>query len=376
MISEFDDIRAYHDDEVKGIMAKLIKSRPQISAIRSAITKGVFSKWYFYETLLFNWFKIKRFQINSIEDFQKKITRRGVKMLLRNSSAGFSVSGIENLKADKGYFFISNHRDIVLDAALLSYALTENGLPTCYIAFGDNLIENQFIGDLMRINKGFIVHRNLPMREQFRSSLHLSSYINSLLEDNKSVWIAQRDGRSKDGSDKTKATILKMLTFIGREKRLSFYDVVKRQHIVPISISYEIDPCDKMKACELASLDEFQKYSKKPYEDLNSIITGIKGYKGRIHLSVGKEFSINENEDENILATAIDLEIHKNYHLFPPNYAAHDMLNNKNEFSALYSDKDKELLMKRMVGLNERQRHFLLLQYANPVENKIIEELF
>lgn len=376
MTSDFDDIRAYRDDEAKAVMTKLIKSRPQISSIRSAITKGAFSKWYLYESLLFNWFKIKRFQINSIYDFQKKITRRGLKMLLRNSCAGFTLSGIENLNPNLGYFFISNHRDIVLDAALLSYALFNNKIKTPHIAFGDNLIENQFIGDLMRVNKGFIVHRNLPMREQFRSSQKLSSYINSLLDSNESVWIAQRDGRSKDGSDKTKATILKMLTFIGKEKRISFYDVVKGYHIVPISISYEIDPCDKMKAIELASIDEFQTYKKKPYEDLNSIITGIKGYKGKIHLAIGKEVTINENEDENALASAIDIEIHKNYHLYPLNYLAHDRLNNKFEFASHYGKKEEEVLASRLEGLSPREVHFLLLQYANPVENKIREGLF
>lgn len=371
--NEFDDIRSYEDQDVKRVMKALLKARPQIRSIRKVFFKKRKFFGFFLEALLFAHLNYQKVRIKTIKDFQKKLTVPALKRVLKLSCDGLSFSGLENIEKGKGYFFIGNHRDIILDAALLSFNLLQNQFDTCYFAFGDNLIEKDFFGDLLRINKGFVVRRNLPLRELFKSSEHLSCYINHLLENNCSLWIAQRNGRSKDGTDETKPTVLKMLSFMDRRKKIPFSQTMKRFHIVPVSIAYEYDPCDRMKAKELASLEEFNEYKKKPYEDLNSIFMGIKGQKGRIHLAIGKEIEIPEMVDENHLAHLIDLEIHKNYHLWSSNFAAYDLIHAVEKFRSQYSDQTVKILKNRMEGLTEKEQYFLLLQYANPVENQIKE---
>lgn len=372
--SGFDEIRSYRDEDVPHIMKELIGSRRQVRMIRRFMFRGKHLLPGLILARFFrSWLKKQARVIHSVYDFQFRVTNRGVRKVIDKSTRGAEVSGLGHLREGVGYFFISNHRDIIMDTALLSHFMIENGLETPHSAFGDNLIVNKFTENLMRINKGFIVRRNLPMREQFVSSKQLSSYINHLLDNNESVWIAQRDGRSKDGSDRTKATVLKMLNFSKRKKGVSFHKMMSSYNIVPISVSYEIDPCDAMKAKELYMKEQHEGYEKKPYEDLKSVITGIKGWKGAVHLAIGDVLTIKEGDDEHDIALGIDLEIHKNYKLWPTHYAAWDRLNSSDRFREHYSEEGIRLLESRLDGLPEEMHRYLLLQYANPVQNQIDE---
>ncbi len=371
--SEFDDIRGYDDKDVDAILNQYFTK----SEIRNLVNlifrnKNIFFRFFFYKKIK-KWFRVALKDVKTVEDFQKKVTKGTVETILKRGSAGFTYDGIDKIEKGVGYFFVSNHRDIILDAALFCYILFKSDLPTCYNAFGDNLIVNPMVEAILRINKCFIVRRNLPMREQFTSSKHLSKYINALLDNNESVWIAQRDGRSKDGSDITKPTILKMLNFARRDKSVSFKTMMDQYKIVPIAISYEFDPCDQMKAKELCATELTGSYVKKPYEDLKSMLSGINGKKGRIHMAIGSVVTTEEGQNETDIALAIDKEIHKIYKLWPIHYAAWDCYNQSKRFKEFYSDETISQLEKRMEGLSEEEKPFLLLQYANPVQNKIDE---
>ena len=372
--SIYDDIRSYRDSDMVPILKQMIRARIQLRLIRMFFYKKMrIVPGLIVDRFFRNWLKKELKQIKCTEDFFSRATDVDFDRLVGESSTEFTVSGIEKIEKGVGYFFISNHRDIFLDSILLNSTLNNNNIPTCHCAFGDNLVINKFVENFLRLNKGFIVKRNLPMREQFISSKHLSSYINFLLVNNESIWIAQSDGRSKDGSDITKPTVLKMLSFSKRVKRASFYNMMKNYKIIPVSVSYEFDPCDAGKAKELHYKHSDKEYQKKRYEDLSSIIKGIKGWKGKIHMSIGAKVNITEDDNENTISEKIDLEIHKNYKLWPNNYLAHDLLNNQTKFKDYYTNKDREKFQLRLDLVLEDERSFLLLQYANPVANQIRE---
>jgi glycerol-3-phosphate O-acyltransferase len=259
----------------------------------------------------------------------------------------------------------------VLDPALLNYVLAKNGFPIAQIAFGDNLLVNDVVGDLIRLNRSFIVKRNLPPRQQFEESLRLSRYIQHVLEKGESVWIAQRSGRSKDGIDTTNPAVLKMLHFAKRKEKMSFADFVNSVNIVPVSISYEYDPCDRIKAWEVYRKRTRGTHNKRRYEDLVSMLAGLKGFKGRVHYRFSEPIRGNF-ADEKELAHEIDTRIQAGYNLWATNFIAYDVVHHTDLFEQSYSQFEKQRFFLRFRRLTDKVKQVLLESYANPVVNKML----
>ena len=271
-------------------------------------------------------------KVNNNMDFQLEFMHHAIRVIIERSSTGLTFGGFENLDPTKAYLFIANHRDILLDSAILQILLVENGFNTTEITFGDNLMQGGFVNDFGKLNRMYTVIREGNNKELYEISQKLSTYIRrTLLEKNESVWIAQRNGRTKDGNDMTQHGLIKMLHLSGGK---NFTESIKQLNIVPLSISYEYEPCDDLKVQETYLSSLLTKYLKAPGEDLKSIISGIKQQKGRIHMEVGKpieqelieiEKTTNENEKIKELATLIDEQIINNYKLWPLNYIASDI---------------------------------------------------
>ena len=307
--------------------------------------------------------------VHSYDDFQHKVTAGFfIPAILENSTTGFSVSGGDNLDKNKGYLFISNHRDIILDCTLLDYALKQKNLPLCEMAVGDNLMVNQLVEDLFRMNGGIIIKRNLPMREKYLESIRISEYfVETVSEENKSIWVAQKSGRSKDGRDLTQSAIIKMLYLSKKKEGCSCSELIKKCNIVPVAISYQYDPNDINKGREEVTKEHNDgKYEKKKYEDLISMVKGLRCQKGQVHVSIGNPLEGEYNTPEEV-AAAIDREIHLNYRLFDTNYLAYDVLEGGDRFKDHYATLDRNEFLSKFAHLSEDVRSFVLNTYANPV---------
>ncbi len=307
-------------------------------------------------------------KVQTYEDFQYLITA-GIFLpaIERNSMTDFTYGGFESLDKDTAYLFISNHRDIVLDCALLDYALMKVDLPLCEMAIGDNLLVNQFTTDMFKLNGGVTVKRNLPMREQYQESLRLSRYFVELIsEGNKSIWVAQKSGRAKDGIDKTNSAIIKMLHLSYKSSGITFSDLIKRVNIVPVAISYQYDPNDINKGREEVSKKLHGTYQKKKYEDLVNMLRGLRRFKGRVHIQMGTPL-VDDYKNADEVAVEIDRQIHLNYRLWDTNYFAYDYLNKGSEFSAKYASLNEKKFLDRYRWLNEELMSTILHSYANPV---------
>ena len=307
--------------------------------------------------------------VHAYDDFQHKVTAGYfIPAIIDKTTTGFSVSGGEKLDKDKGYLFISNHRDIILDCTLLDYALKAKNLPLCEMAVGDNLMVNQLVEDLFRMNGGIIIKRNLPMREKYLESIRISEYfVETVSEENKSIWVAQKSGRSKDGKDLTQSAIIKMLYLSKKREGYSFSELMKKCNIVPVAISYQYDPNDINKGREEVTKEHNDgKYEKKKYEDLISMVKGLRCQKGHVHVAIGDPLEGEYNTPEEV-AEAIDNQIHLNYRLFDTNYLSYDVLEGGYRFKEFYSSLDKDEFLSRFVHLSEDVRNFVLNTYANPV---------
>lgn len=324
-------------------------------------------------------------QYNTHYDFQVAVPGRFLQFVSKKSTREVTYQGLENLQKDTPYLYIANHRDIILDSGYLQLYFFYNQWQTSKIAIGDNLVQTPLLRNIARLNKMFLVKRGGTLRERLINSKLLSEYIHySLTEEKESVWIAQRNGRTKDGIDKTQQGLLKMLTcFEG-----STDDVIalmKKMHIVPLTISYEYEPCDQLKARELA-LSENEKYVKKADEDFNSICTGLFGYKGRVNLKIGTPLcheldqipeQLRKNDKILAVCQLIDKQIYQNYKLYPNNYIAYDCLERRNEFADHYTEEEKEHFLQyineksQVEGVpQEKMTNYLLQIYANPVKTK------
>lgn len=307
-------------------------------------------------------------QVKSYEDFQRLITA-GVFLptIERNSMTKFTFSGQENLDANTPYLFISNHRDILLDCALLDYALLQSGFPTGEMAIGDNLLVNQFTTDMFKLNGGVTVKRDLPMREQYKESLRLSQYFVELITDaKKSIWVAQRSGRTKDGIDKTNPAIIKMLYLSYKFSGISFKELIKQCNIVPVAISYQYDPNDINKGREEVSKKLHGTYTKKKYEDLVNMLRGLRRFKGNVHLQLGTPLREDYNNADEV-AYEIDRQIHLGYKLWDTNYLAYDLLQGPTRFADKYASLNTKKFLNRYKDLSDELRHIVLRSYANPV---------
>ncbi len=328
-------------------------------------------QFVFPETSVQEFLKFAK-NIKSTEDFQKRVISKAIQNILNQTSDGLSVSGLENCSLEKKYLFLSNHRDILCDPALCTNSLLSHGYQTPKICLGDNLLTHPLIIDLVKMNKGVTVKRNLPPRELLKHSLILSKFIYEQITENlDSVWIAQREGRAKDGNDLTHPGVLKMLTLAGDEPIL---EQMKKLHIIPVAISYEYDPCDILKAREIYLKATHGTYQKTAHEDTKSIITGIQGYKGKVHINFGKE--LNEDIElarqhplkrDQILAVSrvIDRQIHRNYKNWPSNFIAFDLIENNDSMKSNYSTEEKEKFITRL------KSQLSLLEEADSDKNKI-----
>ncbi len=314
-------------------------------------------------------------KVHNYSEFQEKVTGGFfIPTVVKNSTTGFSFSGAEKIDSNKGYLYISNHRDIILDCMLLDYGLLMNNKPLVEMAVGDNLMANQFVEDLFRINGGIIIRRELPIREKYLESIRVSEYfVNAVKNRHVSIWVAQKSGRSKDGIDNTQPAIIKMLYLSQKNQGVSFSDLIKSVNIVPVSISYQYDPNDINKGREETIKTEAGSYSKKRYEDIISMVRGLRREKGKIHIALGDVLSGDyQNADE--VAREIDRQIHLNYRLFDTNYMAYDYLEHSERFKGEYSDKELKEFLSQYHHLAPKVREYVLNAYANPVRMKLKEE--
>ena len=372
-MTKFDAIRPYYDAEVNEALQSTIK-HPMLKAMMNFAFPEVDDEVW----------KNQLKKTHSIRDFQCNFIYTTIQKVLEKSSEGLSTSGFEKLDKNTAYLFISNHRDIILDTSLLNSALFDYGLVMTASAIGDNLVKKDFIKTISKLNRSFIVQRGLTPREMLQSSLLMSEYIEQLLlHENRSVWIAQREGRTKDGNDATNSGVLKMLSMASNAKNAM--DYFKQIKIVPVSISYEYDPTDALKMPQLLAEANQEVYVKSENEDFQNILSGIMGQKKHIHIHIGDilnteldtisaEFN-NTNKQIQALTEVIDAIILKNYQLWPTNYIAYDILNNTNQFQEKYNEHEKLLFERRLEfkidSKNPQMVENFLAMYANPVVNKM-----
>ena len=365
-MTDISDIEPYNDQDVPQVINRLIQDDEFIKAIGQLKFKG----WYLFFSLFLKP-RIRAFLRNqakcvqSVRDFQELVAPQLAKVL-SSTTETFTVSGLDNLDPKQSYLFLSNHRDIVMDPAFVNWALYNGGFDTVRIAIGDNLVKKPFVGDLMRINKSFIVKRNVSgPREMLQTYSALSGYIRQSIEECHSIWIAHREGRAKDGIDRTDPAILKMLAMAGKPRNESFHETVAAIRLVPVSISYEFDPCAPLKARELAITERDGAYTKRPDEDVKSIATGIMGWKGRVHLHFGEPITdVPETPQE--LATIIDHQIILGQRVFDTGRLADALLSHASLPDDLLPDV-KERFQSLISGTPEKYRDKLLEIYANPL---------
>ena len=372
---DFDAIRPYEDNEIQAVFDRLIDEPVFIEFIQ-----------FLYPDRKAEAFVEDLSKLKSLRDFQQCVIVPYLQSIVDNSTNGITSSGWENIEKGKSYFFISNHRDIILDSAFLNYLMFENGFDTTEIAIGDNLLVYPWINDLVRLNKSFIVNRNVTIRQMLEVSKRLSAYIKfAQQEKGNSIWMAQREGRSKDANDRTHDAVLKMLNMSGEG---NFIRNMEELNIVPVSISYEFDPCDFLKAREYLLKCRDGNYKKEQKDDLWSMSTGLKGFKGKVHFHICEpinpqlkplEAIENRNSQISSLAQVIDYNIHKNYNLFLGNYIAFDCFTNSNRFKEKYTKKEKETFLSYINGQvdkvfekeadSDKLQLSILEMYANPLIN-------
>lgn len=374
---QFDPIRPFEPDELPDVFDRLLQNEQFCSVLA-----------YFYPDVPKEALAAKMHACKDNLDFQKTFCYGFLVQLLARLSEGCDID-IASLDTDSRYTFISNHRDIVLDSALLDKLLIDAGFnTTCEIAIGDNLLKLPWVKDLVRVNKSFIVERALSMREMLMASKRLSEYMHFVIaEKNDNVWIAQREGRAKDSNDRTQEAILKMMVMGGEG---SIIDRLKQLHLVPLAISYEYDPCDYLKAAELQARRDNPCWQKGPMDDVTSMQTGIMGYKGYIHYQCADcidsyldtiPADTPKTELFRLIADHIDRQIFAGYRLYPNNYVALDLLHGDSAHADHYTAEDKaqfEAYLKGQLDKIEMEgkddaylREQMLKMYANPAINQM-----
>lgn len=376
MKSNYDEIRCYTDSEVNQVLTRLSNEK-QFVKILSTVYPLI------PKELLIN----KLTSFHKTLDFQKEMVYPFLQYLEANLTKGIELIGINDIDKSQSYLYISNHRDIILDSALLCGKLIEMGMDTVEIAIGDNLLIFPWIEDLTRANKNFIVRRGINSRQILESSKLLSSYVHyTITEKKQSIWLAQREGRAKDSNDRTQLSLIKMLNMFGTE---TIPSNLKHLNICPLTISYEYDPCDYLKAKEFQQKRDNPNYKKSPNDDLINMQTGVMGYKGKVvyalggsinkKLSIIEETTTNKNEQIEQIAQHIDQTIHSNYTIFKCNKIAYDILLKENRFNKDYSSIEKLDFEKYIalqidkIDLEDKDYDFLFMKmmemYANPLIN-------
>ena len=376
MDHRFDELRPYFDKEIPAAAKRVADSfyLPAISSFLFPLKPVEEVR----QTLL---------DVHTIFEFQKKIMHPAIRSIIDKTSSGLTYSGFETLCDGRNRMFVANHRDILLDAAILQVLLLEKGLDTSEITFGSNLMQGNLVVDIGKMNKMFRIMRGGTVKEFYKNSMEVSSYMRYAISQKKqSVWIAQRNGRTKDGADKTDMAVMKMFALSSDKP---FFENLNELNITPVSISYEYEPCDFLKTQELF-ISRYQKYEKELGEDLNSILHGIKQFKGHIHFVVTD--TIREDElhfcdkfDRNLkfqhLARIIDRRIFSNYKLWPTNYIAYDLLHQSYRWREKYTDEQQRAFVTymneglgKLVGDEMELREIFLSIYSNPVQ--MVENLY
>ena len=382
-IHDFEDIRPFRDDEVEAAIQRILEE-PLLYDVMDFIYPSL-SRVDILEMMS---------EIKTVKQFQEEISGPCFKEVAQKTTSGLTFTNMNELEKDNAYLFLSNHRDIILDSALLNVSLLEKGYNTTQIAIGSNLLKNSIISDIVRVNKNFIVNRDINPRDLLPASQRLSNYIRKTIEaDNTSIWIAHKEGRSKDGDDRTASGLLKMLTLSGDE---SIEKSLLKLNIRPMVVSYENDPCDVMKAAEIMSKRVNGSYEKHPLEDYKSMTVGLKGHKGKVNITVcptitEKIYDLkkidNKNDKIKELAAHIDQDMHKHFKLWPTNFMAYDLLHGGREFSNEYNPIQRIAFRRYMTqavlrlvvvrkklklpreGFQKMAREVLLQMYAFPVQN-------
>ncbi len=370
---KFDDIRPYYEDEIPAAMQRIANSDvfPLLAS-------------FVYPDHSIEDIRQRVMGFKTVREFQHDTMCRVNEQVIKRSITEFTVSGLDRLYRDKNYLFVSNHRDIMLDASLLQYYFVINDFDTTEITFGANLMMNPVVIDVGKSNKMFKVERpGGDIKEFYRNSVHLSEYIRYTIKEKKqSVWIAQRNGRTKNGIDATDQGIIKMFCMSEPKDKIK---ALADLNIVPVSISYEWESCDILKALELYE-SQYTRYTKKPGEDLNSILTGILQPKGHVHIGLCQPISLAEltafegqtnNEYHKSVAHLIDRRINTAYRLYPNNYIAHDLLYGNTKYQSMYTEEQYDKFMRRLSKLDrydtcdiERLKEIFIGIYSNPVDNK------
>lgn len=366
-MEDYKDICPYTDEQAREAFERLSK-HPLLPV----------ASMYLFPNQPINTFNKLLKGINTVDEFQEIVMKCLVIACLDRSSDGFSVSGIENISSDRRFLAVSNHRDIILDPALVQLTLHRNNIPFTEICVGSNLLRGQLVSDLLRSNRMIKVIRGISAREMYLSSKLLSSYIReSVTSGRSSVWIAQREGRAKNGLDVTEQGLLKMFDMSGGK---DFQANFESLNIVPMSISYEYESCDMRKARELL-ISRTQKYVKKRNEDTHSIITGIRQWKGHIHLHIGEPLSAEEIAqaagcDKNLryqaLREVLDRKIISGYHLWKTNYMGYDLMTGTKKYSKHYSDAD----LKAFKAYTERKLNRVEMRLDRAALRQIFWEVY
>ncbi|MBR4679066.1 MAG: 1-acyl-sn-glycerol-3-phosphate acyltransferase [Bacteroidales bacterium] len=372
--TEFDEIRPYYDSEVDGVIDKLLSE----SGFRKTVK-------YFFPDVPFEVTEKLLRNVHTIRDFQTQFIARLVNGLEKMYTNGVTFNGLENVPEGKGYLFVSNHRDIILDSAFLNTYLAQHGHQTSEIAIGSNLLIFPWITDLVKLNRTFVVKRNLSVKELMVSSMIQSKYIRHTIIDKKtSIWIAQREGRTKNGDDKTQGSVLKMFNMASSGDVLSS---LAEMNIVPMTISYEYDPVDVYKVIEQYNKKIDPEFKKNKVDDVAGMRNGLTCKKGRVNITLGKSVSEeilkmpkapNKNIQYEEVAKFLDRKIYDGYVLYPINYVTADILSGTKRFESFYTKDDEknvrdyiEEQSKKFTGDVELQKKMLMEIYANPVFNKL-----
>lgn len=369
-MSEFDAIRPYYDHEVSDVLSRIVASRELAQAANQLIVpnwlgRGSLGIWLTRTAL-----RLKTRKLRSVRDCQNMVASL-FETVINRTIDRLSVSGLEHLSPNQHYLFVSNHRDILMDSSLLNYLLYEAGHDTCRMAVGDNLLNNSLVADLMRLNKSFVVERSAAgARAQYRALTRTSRYMQYSLQQGISVWIAQRQGRAKDGFDRTDPALLKMLLLAYRDKGASQSPLARLlalTPIVPVSVSYELDPCAVSKAHELAVIDQRGEYVKAPDEDFNSMVQGLMGPKGRVRLAFGAPITAASSLDD--LTDQLDQAIVANTRIYATHRYARAVEEGLDTQDLLNNPKVK-VLAGELESISVAERPYLLQQYANIWRNR------
>lgn len=361
---KYADIRPYNDDEVAASLARLINDNAFIDVIaKYNLPRFISAIPFIARALVRSQLRKKWGNFTSVEDVQNEVAEYLDKLIKRTTSK-VTFSGLDKLDPQQAYLFISNHRDIVLDPALVNWGLYQHNMKTVRIAIGDNLLQIPYITELMRLNKSFIVKRSAKApKEMLKALTQLSSYIYDSLTAGNSIWIAQKEGRAKDGFDQTDPALLKMLQLNGRKQKKEFGEYIKELKIVPVSISYQYEPCAISKAKELYHKQQHGEYVKSAGEDIASIVEGFSSAKGHVHLAFGEPVQ-SGCDDADELAQTIDKHIVESFYLHPGNYIAGGCK------QAVINEPDTATFEQRLALVPEELKPLVLAMYAKPFQRK------